>query len=480
MKTNIFLGLCFNILLCITFPTHAQTTENVLIKANALYEGNKFKEALPLLEQVYKEKPADAEIALKYGVSLCETKQNLDKAITLLSEASKKKQTEAYLYLGDVYTELYRFSDASKEYDQYAKLKKKDSHALSVVGRKTEEMNELKKLVARTENIQIIDSIIINKGDLLSAYKLSSSCGRLAYFKDVFTSNMNIESTVYYNEKGSKIYFSQPEDGLYTLFTMDKLLDGFGNERKMDADNFGLTQNINYVFVMPDGITTYFAAEDANGIGGYDLYVTRYNINTNTYLAPERLNMPFNSRYNDYMMVIDEEKGIGWFATDRFMDNGKVCVYTFIPNKEVEIVESGNETFLASRALVSSIKDSWRTDKDYSKLINLAKKETIQKIEIVPDFEFIINDQNTYHSYSDFKNPTAKNIYTKAREKIQLLDKTESDLSKARDNYIKASAADKERLSPEILRLEQLVDSLKREIDLLEINARNEEIKTLR
>ncbi|MFV0468190.1 MAG: tetratricopeptide repeat protein, partial [Dysgonomonas sp.] len=298
MRTNIFSALCITILLSITLPMHAQTTDNVSIKANALYEENKFKEALPLLEQAYKEKPADAEIALKYGVSLYETRQNLGKAIILLSEASKKKQTEAYLYLGDVYTELYRFSDASREYDQYAKLKKKDSHALSLVGRKTEEMNQLKKLVSRTENIQIIDSVIVNKNDLLSAYKLSPSCGRLAYFKDVFTSNMNIESTVYYNEKGSKIYFAQPEEGLYTLFTMDKLLDGFANEKKMDADNFGLTQNINYVFVMPDGTTTYFAAEDANGIGGYDLYVTRYNINTNTYLTPERLNMPFNSRYN--------------------------------------------------------------------------------------------------------------------------------------------------------------------------------------
>lgn len=91
---------------------------------------------------------------------------------------------------------------------------------------------------------------------------------------------------------------------------MEKLIDGYGNEKQLSATNFGLTGDVNYPYVMPDGVTIYFAAKDYDSLGGYDLFVSRYNMNNDTYLAPERLNMPFNSMYNDYLMVVDEEKGV--------------------------------------------------------------------------------------------------------------------------------------------------------------------------
>ena len=92
---------------------------------------------------------------------------------------------------------------------------------------------------------------------------------------------------------------------------MEKLIDGYGNEKQLSATNFGLTGDVNYPYVMPDGVTIYFAAKDYDTLGGYDLFVSRYNMNNDTYLAPERLSMPFNSMYNDYLMVVDEEKGVG-------------------------------------------------------------------------------------------------------------------------------------------------------------------------
>lgn len=458
-----------------------QTETNVdLAKADAFYEQGYYGAALPLYERSYNANPADGSIALKYGICLSAAKTDLNKAITILNDAIKKKQTEAYIYLGDTYADLYRFEDAKREYAQYLKLKKKDNAAANLIAKKNEELGKLEKLVDRTENIQIIDSIIVDKKNFLSPYKLSLSGGKVTYFKNVFDANMDIESTVYSNEKGNKIYFAQPEGDLYSLHSMEKLMDGFGNEKKLSSNNFGFTQNVNYVFVMPDGVTTYFAAEDVNGIGGYDLYVTRYNMNTDTYLTPERLNMPFNSPFNDYMMVVDEEKGVGWFATDRYMSEEKVCIYTFIPNNEVEIIESEDKSYLTGRARISSIKDTWKAGVNYSQQIALARKEVVQKTEVKHDFEFVINDKYTYYTYNDFKNSGAKNIYTKARESANALKKTEDNLSRLRDSYKEASSGDRSRLSNDILRLEQEQERLFKEVQDLEINARNEEIKYLK
>ncbi len=42
--------------------------------------------------------------------------------------------------------------------------------------------------------------------------------------------------------------------------------------------------------------------------------------------------MPFDSPYNHYMHVIDQYNNLGWFASDRFQPEGKICIYVFIPN----------------------------------------------------------------------------------------------------------------------------------------------------
>ncbi|MDH6353842.1 tetratricopeptide (TPR) repeat protein [Dysgonomonas sp. PH5-45] len=470
-------ALICSLLLLFAYCLQAQASD-VLIKANALFEGKNYKEATRLYEQAYQEKPDEAT-AFKYGVSLFEARIDVNKAIVLLQSAAKKNK-EAYLYLGDAYTDLYRFAEAGKEYDQYLKLSRREKNAPALISERKEKMNDLRKLVNRAENIRIVDSVVVNKRNLLSAYHLSHSGGKLDYFNNVFDANQSVTSTVYYNEKGSKIYFAQPGEAHYSLFSMDKLIDGFGNEKKLDAQNFGIQGNVNYVFVMPDGVTTYFSAESTEGIGGYDLYVTRYNMNNDTYLTPERMNMPFNSRYNDYLMVIDEEKGVGWFASDRFQPEGMVCVYTFIPNKEVEIVESEDDLYKANRARIGSIKDSWERGADYSKLIALARKAPAVKTEEKKDFEFIVNDKYTYYTLKDFRNPSARSTYQKVNSLQKELAKLEDALTKQRNIYANASANDKRSLSTEILRMEKEQERIYTETQKLETTARNEEIKALK
>ena len=43
--------------------------------------------------------------------------------------------------------------------------------------------------------------------------------------------------------------------------------------------------------------------------------------------------MPYNSPYNDYMLVMDEGTGLGWWASDRGAAPDSVTVFIFVPNK---------------------------------------------------------------------------------------------------------------------------------------------------
>lgn len=111
--------------------------------------------------------------------------------------------------------------------------------------------------------------------------------------------------------------------------------------------------------MLSDGTTLYFASSGEESLGGYDIFVTRLNLNTGNYLVPENMGMPFNSIYNDYMLAIDELNNVGWFVSDRFQEEDKLIVYLFIPNTEKKIYRGGDEARARSLARISAIKDSW-------------------------------------------------------------------------------------------------------------------------
>lgn len=458
---------------------NAQTID----EAKQLYLAGEYAKALPAIEAEYNAKPTDASLNQWYGVCLFETGGDLNKAEECLLIASKKRIRDSHLYLGRIYTQQYRFDEADKSFASFEKLLKKrgDDDARERLEQAKKVYSRLYRMVANTEDVQIIDSIVLSKKDFLNAYMLSTSGGKLDYFNNVFNANMYIPTTTYSNEKGTKIYYAQPNDnGHFRLFSMDRLLDGYGNEKPLSPNNFGLEGgNTNYPFIMLDGITIYFAANDNESIGGYDLFVSRYNMNNDTYLTPERMGMPFNSPANDYLMVIDEEKGIGWFASDRFQDKDHVCVYTFLPNDRVNIVESEDMVYKANRAMITSIEATQVDGYNYSKELAIARKKPTVKKEAIKDFEFVINDKHTYYTLADFKSSLAQETYFKAMQAKKELATLNTELELMRLEYSKADTGNKRLIANDILVNEKRQEQLSLEVNKLELNARNTEIQEL-
>ncbi len=476
------------LLFCSASVAYSQT----LAEAREMYLKGEYAKALPIFETEYNAKPTDANLNQWYGVCLFETAGDMKKAEELLAVASKKNIQESFFYLGQIYTNEFRFAEAADNFDKFETLvkkhprRRKDDLAkyesdMARLEDKKKLLSRLRRVVFNTEDIQVIDSIVVDKPEFLSAYKLSHSSGKLDYFNKVFKANKTIESTVYFNEKETKVYYGQPDKNSgFTLYSMEKLLNDFGNEKKISPDNFGLKGDVNYPYMMADGVTIYFAAKDEETLGGYDLFVSRYNMNNDTFLAPERLNMPFNSLANDYMMAIDEEKGVGWFASDRYQPEGKVCIYTFIPNQTVKVIDSEDEKYVSSRARISSIKDSWEQGKDYSQLITLARKAPKEEVKIAKDFEFVINDKYTYYRFADFKNKAARDTYFNVVQMKANKKNIEEKLEKLRDNYNKADQASKRNLTSEILNMETQLEQLQKDVPTQEVQARNLEVQNLR
>ncbi|MDR0686064.1 MAG: tetratricopeptide repeat protein, partial [Dysgonamonadaceae bacterium] len=232
-----------------------------------------------------------------------------------------------------------------------------------------------------------------------------------------------------------------------------------------------------FPFIMPDGLTLYFASTGNGSIGGYDIFAARYNLSNSTYLTPSQLGMPFNSTSNDYLYAIDESKGVGYFATDRFQEEGKVIIYTFIPNESFKPIERATIDRLVSRARINSIRDTWP---EGSKGNTSLKETEHYPTAVKKDFTFVINDNIVYHIPKDFESDAARRSWQAAKDATIQINELEEQIDSLRLNYSLGNRQQRRTLMPKILSAESKLEQLHRQCREKTKEARNLEIRSLR
>jgi hypothetical protein len=190
----------------------------------------------------------------------------------------------------------------------------------------------------------------------------------------------------------------------------------------------------------------YFAAQDTNGLGGLDIYVSRYNTATETYTTPENLGFPYNSAANEYLLAIDEARQIGYLATDRFAKQGRVHVYSFAISEDKQYWRN-----VAHGALVEYAQLRLFEQHEADTISSTMAPHNTDKIG---DFCFIINDSIVYHSIEDFQISAAREKYNEWIQTKQQYLSEQQLLLRLREEYTTADDNRKKELTPTILRLE--------------------------
>ena len=380
--------------------------------------------------------------------------------------------------------EKYEFEEASTLISKELQTARRKQHDTDSLENLLGIANHGQDMLSSTERVVFIDSVVVDKDKILDVYRISSESGKIGYLKDLLKGEKDAtakgNSIAYTPQLFDKIYYSANKDNNMFLFTRDRLDDKWGEAMQVKGlEDFGYDQIT--PFVLTDGFTLYFSAKGEESIGGYDIFVAQYSQDQGCFLKPENIGMPFNSPANDYLYVIDESNNLGWFASDRGQPEGKVCVYVFIPNdtRTNYGAETDNGT-LISYAKISSIKATWfGKDKDVKNAISRLKNVFSEKKSTQPetDFSFVINDNKTYTSLNDFKQPQAKNYASKWLETQKALEIKKTILSAERDNYAKAASGEKEKMAANILKAEKETEELSAEIAKLEKAIREEELK---
>ena len=440
-----------------------------------------YAQAKPVFAKLVKSNPKSGSLNYWYGVCLNETGEH-DKALPYLKKAVESDVENAYRYIGDYYLADGNYEEALSHYDTYLEKVEPTDTMFAIYTRRAERAKHEFKFYKRVEKVMLVDSIVVAKEKFLTAYLLGKECGNIDMTHDMLGGSTSTEGTAYRTEMSDKIYYSDIDaNGCMQLYMSYKMLDSWSKPTTLNGLPEG---DNNYPFLLADGVTIYFANNNSNGLGGYDLYVTRYNSDTDRFYMAENLGMPFNSSANDYMMVIDEVNHLGWFATDRNQPEGMVCIYTFIPTDTKQYYNYKEDHFedIRNAAQIHSIAATQTNQEELRKAQQTLFKLGLemQAEDKKHDFTFVIDDFTDYHTLEHFKSAEARQLYLDWQTKQETLTRLGQELEAQRKRYTHASGNERRQMTDKLLRMEQEHEQLEIEVMNIPKTIRNLEINYIR
>lgn len=289
---------------------------------------------------------------------------------------------------------------------------------------------------ASTQQVTFIDSMVVDRADFMSHIPLSPHVGKLTQAAGLgtFTNEMGDHRLVSVSTSDSTAVIAS-SDFIANRWTEALPVGGIGHDSAINP------------FLMPDGITLYFAQKGPGGIGGYDVYVTRYDSEKATFLRPENLGMPFASEADDLFYAVDEFNQLGYFVTNRRQPRGKVCIYVFIPQetRRVYRTEAYSDGQMRSLAAIGRIRDTWGDGK--------ARTEALDRLQAA-------RSAGSTGPIANSQQPSANEL-DQLRHEAEMLGKT---LALMRNQYATASEGERVTLRIKILSSEQQLESIQRDI----------------
>lgn len=336
-----------------------------------------------------------------------------------------------------------------------------------------------KDYLSAIAKITVIDSIVADKENFLKNIPLSSDCGRIAKSSEIADIAQQHISYAYINGYGDIRYFSkQANDGTTKLYRQEKI-GGTWNEEKPVTELNEKIQDIGFPYLLSDGVTLYFSGiSKDNGFGKRDIFMARLDTDSMTFYKPENIGLPYNSKANDYMCIIDDINNLGWLVTDRRQPQGKVCIYTFIPSDERwDINEMGGNTNVLNElaeicCIKATQKDATAINEAKLRLLKMNKQAVTN--EYVAGFPFIVSDDRVYHNIEDFRSETNKKLFLQLSAMKQEYNNKVENLTKQRMSYSINGHHTKAEAN-KIAETEAATEKMELDIKILEKKIRNAE-----
>lgn len=211
------------------------------------------------------------------------------------------------------------------------------------------------------------------------------------------------------NNYGGEDFLNRSPDLTHDIFYCD-----YDEEKKKWSKPINMGSHINTeynergVFLHNDGKTLFFSSEGHSSIGGYDLFKTVYDEETNIWSKPVNLGYPLNTPGDDIYFVLTADGRTGYYASEHEDGLGKQDIYqiTFLGQEKKPIASVDEQLLIGAK---TTFTEEISTDKlelvaAQSSILKGRTLDEKTKEPVGANIELIDNTKNkiiaTFHSNS--------------------------------------------------------------------------------
>jgi len=339
-------------LFLVAFSSWAQLTEEEIRKnADKLFEEEAYIEATPLYLQLLNLEPTDPELNFKYGTcSLFNDDKQKKDAIKFLNVAVKSPSIDprAFYFKGKALHLNYQFDEAKKFYKIYQGKRSTRDDRYNV-DREIEMCENGKKLMIQFTDIIVSEKTQIEDDKFFRLYKDMQSIGGDILVTERFQSKLDKKRghvpIVHYANNAKAVYYSSYGDNGKTgldIYVRKRLPNNSWGEPYRLPGEINTEYDEDFPYLHPSGKFLYFSSKGHNSMGGFDIFMAKFNPELNQFQEVENVDFAISSPDDDVFYVVDANYQNAYFASSRQSEEGKLHVYRVkvvrIPVQEVIVM----------------------------------------------------------------------------------------------------------------------------------------------
>ncbi len=314
----------------------AQETEaDLKVKADKLFHSEQFVEATPLYLHLIALNPRSTDYNYKYGTCLLFNSNKKQDAFKYLnfSITDPAIAPEAYFYLGKAYHLNFQFNEAIKNYNVYIQKSAGKPNPGFEVERQIEMCQNGKKLLTTITDLVVLEKKQIEYGSFFRLYNLSHIGGVIlitADYQSKIDKKRNHTPLIHFPDNAQTVYYSsygESDKGSKDIYCRKRLPDGKWGLPALVPGNVNTKFDEDFPYLSPNGEYLYFCSKGHNSMGGFDVFRSRFDAETNSFGDPENMDFAISSPDNDLFYVVDSLEQNAYFASARQSENGKIHVY---------------------------------------------------------------------------------------------------------------------------------------------------------
>lgn len=195
---------------------------------------------------------------------------------------------------------------------------------------------------------------------------------------------------------GKTLYFATAReesiDHSIDIYKSDRSEDGTWAKAVPIGGGINTKGNEKSPFIHSDSKTLYFAADSRKGAGGYDVYYVRFE-DDSTWSEPENIGYPINSDKDEHGLIVSTDGKRAYYASNQIQGHGGYDIYRFDMPEEAK-----PESIVLLKGEVDMTEDEYLEDIKVS--LKNVQTEKVTEVELDKDdgkFAIVMNvERNDY------------------------------------------------------------------------------------